>query len=240
MDTRIEPYFNKELSSAEQSIFEQDLRQNQTLAEEVAFYLQTRQLIRQELLAERHAVWQELAQRPQPRPIRPIWTLAAVAALLVIALGLGWNWLRPTSPTAQALAQTYIEQQLTSLPVLMDAGTDSLQKAIDSYNQGEFEKAGLLAQALLQQQPASAEALNLAGLSALRLQRYEQAIVHFEKLAQQKDLYANPGTFHVALALLIRNEPLDKKQAESLLKEVISKNLEGKEQAEKWLLSFDQ
>jgi len=239
MNKRIEPYFNQELPPREREQFERDLLHNPQLAEEVAFYLRAREVIRKQILADRHAEWQELNHKvPQgTAPVRRIqpWYYAAAA---VVLLALAWFWLSSPRVDVQDLANAYVNDNLTSLSVQMGGEADSLQMAIQRYNDGQFAQARSISELLLQRNPANAEALKLLGIIALRQQKYDQAIRYFHRLAERQDLYANPGTFYEALAHLQRNQPSDVDTAQALLQTVVSGNLEGKSEAEKWLAAM--
>ena len=121
----------------------------------------------------------------------------------------------------------------------MGGEADSLQSAIQLYNEENFVTAQTIGNDLLLRNPANAEALKLLGLVALRQQNYPQAIAHFHQLADRQDLYANPGKFYEALAYLQRNQPTDIETARQLLQAVVREDLEGKAQAEKWLEALD-
>ena len=242
MNDRIEDYFNEKLPPPERVQFEQDLRTNPQMAEEVAFYLKTKEVLRDQVLAERHAEWQKLPRRTAKTPVRRLtpWHYPA-AAMIVLAMGLAWLWLSGTQELSRPqLAQAYVEQHLGTLPVQMGGETDSLQMAVGHYNEGKYPAALTIGEVLLERNANNAEALEVAGLAALRQQNYDQAIGYFHRLAAQADLYANPGKFYEAIAHLQRNRPLDKKKAEELLKEVVLNNLEGKSQAEEWLTAWEE
>lgn len=249
MNDRIENYFNENLPPPERKQFEEDLRQNPQLQEEVAFYLKTKQILREQALAERHAEWQQLPddEKADYEPATPVrrlnlWQYAS-AAVLVLAMGLGWFWLSGTEELAEPLlAQTYVEQQLDSLSVQMSGAADSLELAKDRYNQDRYSEARAIGEELLQRNPDNGEALKVVGLAALRQQDYDRAIEHFHRLAGQPDLFYNPGKFFEAIAYLSRNRPSDKKAAKGLLEAVISGEQVGKaekDQASQWLRKLE-
>ncbi len=243
MNDRIEDYFNQNLPPPERAQFEEDLRQNPQLQEEVAFFLKTKQVLRNQTLAERHAEWQQSAA-PAQVPVRriSIWQYAA-AAIVILAMGWAWLWLSGTKELAgPQLAQAYMEQELDSLSVQMSGAADSLELAKDQYNQANYNTALAIGEDLLQRNPNNGEALKVAGLAALRQQNFDRAIEYFHRLAGQPDLFYNPGKFYEAIAYLYRNRPLDKKAAKELLKSVASSNQVGKaekEQAKQWLIELE-
>ena len=79
------------------------------------------------------------------------------------------------------------------------------------------------------------EAKKYAGIVSLRLKDYDKAINYFSLLENYTNLYANPGKFFHAIALLKRNKPGDKEQAKALMEQVVQNNLDGKEDAQKLL-----
>lgn len=238
MNERIEPYFNQQLLPPEREKFENELLHNPALADEVAFYLRSQQVIREQVLAERHAEWQKMSALPQA-PVRRLspWYYAAAAAVLLI---LAWVWLSVPRPNVQELAGTYVENNLTTLAVQMGGEADSLQTAIQQYNAGRLANAQTISQQLLDRNAANAEALKLLGIIALRQQHYEQAITYFNRLAERQGLYANPGKFYEALTYLQRGQAADLEVARKLLQAVVSEDLEGSKEAEKWLKAMNE
>jgi tetratricopeptide (TPR) repeat protein len=235
MDERIEKYYKQELTSDERKQFETDVQRNRQLAEEFAFYLQTRQVMREELLTQRHADWQSLSQPAPTRRVRFLGYYSA-AAMLLLAVGIGWYFFfysRPLNP--QEMAAAYVESTLSKLPTQLDASKDSLQMAVAFYNEGNFAEAEKWTESMLTRNPDNAEILKLAGLVALQTKKSDKAIGYFHHLAGQTDPYANPGTFYEAIAYLRRGKPTDNSTADSLLKVVIANDLEGKEVAQRWI-----
>ncbi|WP_247231707.1 tetratricopeptide repeat protein [Telluribacter sp. SYSU D00476] len=244
MNERIEHYFNRQLPPTEQEQFEKELLHNPQLAEEVALYLSVKEALRAEILAERHAEWQQLAPPPARSqhpgrvvPLRP-WYYSA-AAVLVLAIGLVWFWLSSLTPDVHQMADAYVEENLASLSVPMDTEMDSLTSAIHSYNDGDYATARAKGQAILQKNASNADALNLLGVIALRQKEYEQAITYFHRLAAIPDLTANPGTFYEALAYIQRGQPSDLAKAKQLLQTVIAQDMDGAAEAKKWLAEME-
>lgn len=242
MNERIESYFNQQLPPVEREQFENELLHDPTLADEVAFYLRAQQVIREQLLAERHAEWQKMDSMPAAKSVAQVRRLSPwyYAAAAVFLLAIAWVWLSVPTPTVRELAGTYVEENFTTLSVQMGGEVDSLQTAIQQYNEGRFGAAQTISEQLLHRNAVNAEALKLLGIIALRQQHYEQAVTYFNRLAERQDLYANPGKFYQALTYLQRGYPADLAAAQKLLQSVVSENLEGRPQAEKWLKTLDE
>lgn len=239
MEQRIEDYFNKQLSAREKEQFEEELKTNTDLAESVAFYLLVKQTAkedtREKRLAEKHAEWQALSRNiPSKTVSRQLITYAS-AAVILIALGLGWYFLASGIKEKEQLADAYVQENFATLSIQMDGHADSLQQAIGAYNKGNFKETAAIAESILKREPQNAEVQKIAGIASLKLKDYDKAIAYFHQLGEQKNLYSNPGRFYEAIAHLQRGLPLDKKAADDLLKEVINSNLDGKEEVEKWV-----
>jgi len=238
----IETYLNGQMEAGVKRAFEARLATDPALTEQVAFYLQARHTARQAALAERHAEWQTL-RRPaneRTRTIRIAYaSLASVAAALFLFLG-WWSLYRQPDATPEQFADAYVQEQFSgNLNVQMSGDADSLQTALNLANGGQNEQALTLLSVLLQRDPADAEAKKYAGIVALRAGRYDQAIAYFHALSQQPGLFSNAGAFLEATARLKRGQPLDRNQAKTLLETVVRENLEGKEEAAKWLKAWE-
>ncbi|MCF2445206.1 hypothetical protein L0657_14655 [Dyadobacter sp. CY345] len=238
MEERIDDYFKKQLPELERKKFEEDLKSSPELAESVAFYLVThdaaKQNAREKELIKRHAEWQKLGPA-ESKTINRQLIYYTSAAVILIALGLGWFFLKSGTQDRELLANAYVEKNFSTLSVQMDGDADSLQQAVGAYNMGEFSTAENQVEAILKRDPENAEAQKLAGIVSLKLKNYDKAITYFHQLGEQENLFSNPGKFYEAIAHIQRGLPLDKKLADSLLEEVIDSNLDGKEEAEKWV-----
>ena len=238
MNELIENYFSKKLSPDEKAKFEADLKSNPDLADEVAFYLAVKKAAvekaKENKLAERHAEWQTVKQRNAKFVTLRTW-YAAAAALALVAFGLVWYVFVSQNQDLQQMANGYALENFTTLSVQMGNTGDSLQLAINSYNQGQYATATKMCEQILARDPKNPSALKVAGIVSLKLLNYDKAISYFHQLGEQQNLYANPGKFYEAIALLESGLPLNKKRAEQLLNEVISGNLEGKEEAQMWM-----
>jgi tetratricopeptide (TPR) repeat protein len=246
MDERIELYFNEKLPPGDKEEFEKELLQSSQLADEVAFYLSTRAVLREQILAERHTEWQKLTSKQRPgrsgtiKAFRP-WYYAAASVVLVM-MALSWFLLRSSTsaPTAGELAGNYIETNFETFATSMGTETDSLQLAFERYNQGKYTEARSVGRELVQRNPTHEEALKLLGAIALRQTNYDEAILYFHRLAEIQGLRANPGTFYEALTYVQRGQPSDMEKARELLQRVISENLEGQEEAQEMLRALNE
>ena len=234
----IEHYLTGQLSSDERTQFEVTLRNDPDVANAVAFYLVTKQAA-QEQVREREQRRKELdALRSQNVPSQLLWSAPmrwAAAASIVLLLGLGWYFVRPTDSTvvASRSVDQYVTEHFMQLPTTMDGGpADRLKIGAEQFNQGKLAEANTIFQDILTRQPDNDSALKYAGIVSLRQANYDKAITLFHRLSQRTDLVANPGTFYEALTYLKRGQPLDKSKAKKLLEEVINRNLDGKREAE--------
>jgi tetratricopeptide (TPR) repeat protein len=235
----IEAYFNGSLSAGEKVAFEERCVSDPAFAEEVALYVSLRDGLKQEFHAQKKAQFAELhhrlaAARPSQgivRFIRPAIALAAACLLLF------WVWTTfLNKPSAQTLAGNYIQTHFTTLGLTM--GTDSadrFQAGIAAYNNKNFSEAEKIFQSLQQQSSLQPEAVKYLGILYLTTGNYDKALVQFDTLSRNTQLYANPGLFYKALTLLKRSARGDKETARTLLEEVIQKQLPGSNEATEWI-----
>ena len=239
--TYIEAYCNKELSPEGKKEFEQRIVSDPVLAEEMAFYLSSREAAAAEMMKEKERfkiVYQQykLGGRPgrqQGGMVRRLIPWAAVAAVLAGVI-FSWNSIfTPASP--HQLAEKYVQENFQTLSVTMGNNADSLQAALGLFNEGSLKEALQQFENLAVRDTASVEAKKYAGIVSLRLAQYDKAIHYFSQLENDTRLYVNPGKFFHALTLLKRNSPDDKEAARMLLDQVVQNDLEGKATAQDWL-----
>ena len=239
MLTQIEKYLNDEMSLSERQDFESQLLTNNELVEELAFYthvkMANQEIAKERRKAEFEALRKEISNRPSGK-IKPMIWIAGIAASVFLALGFWWySHTATVNPTEYA--DTYIQEHFENLPVKMDGNADSLQMGLRLFNERKLSEAQSIFEEILQRKNVDSEAIKYAGITALRLKQFDKAIGYFQALSQQKNLYSNPGKFYETLALM-QQQPINKKEVEKLLNEVIDNNLEGNQEARKLVNSY--
>lgn len=232
----IEDYFTGRLGEEEKKKFEQRCVDDTAFADDVAFYIAKRQVIRDELLRQKIPVWTEgdKAPRRQARILR--WPVYTAAASVLLTIALVYLLSSPSSP--HRLAGAWMDNNYTRLSQTMNASTDSLQQAIIAYNGNDYDKALTLFESLYQSDSRNNDALKFAGIVYLRTNRYDKALGRFGQLADAKGLLSNPGTFLQAVTLLERDAPGDRQRAQQLLQLVVQQQLAGSKEAGEWLKKF--
>ena len=235
----IETYFNEEFSPERKKEFEQKITGDPVFAEEVAFYLSSKEAAIAELTKERERFKEIYTQqgshagRKQPAGVRKLWPRIAAVAAILAGIILGWNvWLKPASP--KVLADKYMLENFQTMPITMGNKEDSLQAGLQLYNEGRLNEALKHFESIALNDTSLFEAKKYAGIVSLRLGQYDKAINYFSQI-ENIQRYANPGKFYHALTLMKRNRPDDTETAKQLLQQVVKNDLEGKEDAEKWL-----
>jgi tetratricopeptide (TPR) repeat protein len=217
---------------------ENDLVNDPKLAEELAFFLSVKRVVgakvRENKLQARHEEWQAKKASSKRLTFR---TWSAVAAALVVAVGISWLVFFPADSNLRSLSSTFVSDNLSSISLLMDAdgASDSLQIAVVRFNEGDYNGSLSAVEPILSKDPNHSEALKIAGLAALRMGDYQRAIQWFGELGDQKGLFANPGRFYEAIVRIQEGSESNQKKAYILLQEVVKRNLEGKRTAEAWL-----
>jgi len=238
----IDGYFNKTLSKDDVTRFEQMLVDDKLFAQEVAFYISTKQILKDQVVIEKKEWFRELLREPislttnlhQGR-VRKLWVYRSLAAAAVIILLVSsWYLFYPRSLPVQQMADRYIQKDLTTLPVTMGTTMDSIQQGLKLYNDGNLNQSSKVFESILMTDSSNYSAKTYLGIIYLRLADYEKAFTNFQQLANYP-LYSNPATFYQALTLMKRNQSGDKPKARILLQKVVEENLTGKETAMQWL-----
>lgn len=238
----IDLYFTNQLSAQEKVAFEKRCESDPAFANEVAFYISARSELKNVLIEQKKSEFQELyaglsARKPSTGIIKRLYPLIAAAAACLI-LFIGWQVFfnnRPADAPAR-IAADYIEKNIRTSGVTMGGSNkDSLETGVAEFNKKNYERAGKIFLSLSSPENRNAEAIKYLGFVYLVNKDYDKAISQFDTLAQQTDLYANPGLFYKALVLMKRSGKGDISGAKLILKEVIEKNLPGNKEAKEWL-----
>lgn len=234
----IDNYFKKELTPEAFGQFEQRIVDDPAFADEVAFYLGTRETMRAQLAADKKERFRAInnnREAPVVRmnPIRKLWPyVAAAITIVLVARVVFFN----VAVSPIKLADEYMQDNFQNLGVPMGSDNDLLSKSKKLFNEGKLDEALITLEPLVQNESSNYEALEIAGIAALRLAQYDKAISYFQRLENfPKKLITNPGKFYHALTLLKRNQADDQATARLLLKQVVDDDLEGKKTSKKWL-----
>ena len=231
---QIEKYLNNGLSLQERQVFENQLSTDDELMRDFTFYANAHTASKQLADEKRKEQFDNLRKNIPSRSVRkikPMIWASGLAASVILALGFWWFSQTSTS-NVEILADVYIQEHFENLPVKMDGDADSLQMGLRLFNEQKLNEAQKIFEEILQRKNSDSEATKYAGIVALKLQQYDKAIQYFQSLAQQTNLYANPGKFYEALTLM-KQKTANKKEAKKILNEVIINKLEGNEEAKR-------
>ena len=234
----IEEYFKGAISAETKQAFEQRIISDPAFAEDVAFYVSVNGLLTEQAKQEKKEKFRELYQqhKAQPASIRPIntmWRYMAAASVLAAILLATWFFAGQKNSPEQ-FANKYIQQHFITQSITM-GNQDSLQAGVQLFNEGKLTKALTQFKTILNSNAANSAAQKYAGIAALRLGQYDEALTYFSKMEADTNIYINPGKFYKALTLLKRNANGDKATAKALLRDVEKNNLAESDQAKKWL-----
>ena len=232
----IDNYFTGKKTEAAIHYFEKRIVNDAAFAEEVAFYLSANTAIRQQAEAEKKERFRQIYQQQKVvplnnnKPVKKMWRLAAAASVAALVALAAW-WMIGKNETPQQYAQQYIEKNMQRLVVTMGSKQDSMQVAIDLFNEGKLQQALAQFETIIKNDAGNSNAKKYAGIASIRLEKYDTALQYFRALATDTLLYSNPGKLYEAITLLQRNKEGDTALAKQLLQHIIDDNLYGKEEA---------
>jgi len=239
----IDAYFNQQLSPEEATRFEQRISEDSHFADEVAFYLSAKQALKEQVSHEKKEWFRQLLaqnsslnESDHTGRVKRIWTYrVSAAAAILVCVFFAWYLFFSRSASPQQMADNYINENLKTLSVTMGTAIDSIQNGLRLYNEGQYDSALQQFETISQKDTGNYLAKKYAGIVYLRLDNYDKALLYFQQLESYSYFFSNPAIFYHALTLLKRNQPGDKQQAEQLLRQVVDRDLDEKETAQRWL-----
>lgn len=233
----IDDYFSAQPVPERTREFEERLAADPQFAGEVVFYLNAREAAKEAGREERKKrfaeIFREMDTGAQVKPRFKLWPYLAAAAVFAGVL-FGW-YLFIQPPAAQKLSARYISDNFQNLGITMSNEPDSLQAALQLFNEGKLTGALRRFEAIMRLDGSGFTAQKYAGITCLRLGQYDKALTYFKQLERHTELHGNPGKFYQAVTYLRRNQAGDLGPAKELLLQVVNQNLEGKETAQTWL-----
>jgi tetratricopeptide (TPR) repeat protein len=232
----IDDYFNQKLGPENALAFEDKIQSDPSFAEQVAFYLATRESIYASVAAERKHRFREIYGNTRPATrltaIKLVYYIAIAAVVCGLIFGI-YLVKKPVSP--HQLAESYEVENLQTLAVQMGNSNEDLQAGLQLYNAGKTSESLQVFEKIIRSDTSSFTALKFAGIAALKLKEYEKAIGYFQRLGTFTTLYSNPSLFYQSLTLMERNENGDLEKARKMMQQIVAQDLEGKEIVVKWL-----
>jgi hypothetical protein len=220
----IDSYLNGELSDKEKKEIELKIKQDQLFAREFTFALLSKKAAKEDANKERKEQFEEirtkleLAKNKSGKIIKFQYSKWAIAAAASVILILGITIFNNQKPNHEYMANSFIDENLTTLPVLMGTETDSLQMGIQLYNKKAYTEAEVIFEKIAYKVP---KALEYQGLTALQLENYDKALIAFQKLAQN-EIFKSRGQLLQALTLIKKG---DKTQYFEIIKAINKNNL---------------
>lgn len=243
----IDNYFKGEFPSPQAVQFERRILEDPAFAGEVAFYLSSAEAARDQLSEDKKARFREIYRLSRQKfaphadrrmaPVRKLWVSLSAAAAILAIIASWWLFLKPATP--HQLADRFARDNWGSLGLTMGATVDSMQAALRLYNNGQIREAGIAFEKMVGSDSSDIFAKTYAGIVSFRLKDYDKALFWFGLLEKKhKEYYVNPAKFYQAITLMERDHPGDKEQAHLLLQQIVEKDLDGKEFAQKWVNDF--
>jgi len=234
----IDDFFKGNPGPMEKQVFEKRLKEDPAFAEEVAFYVATINVLKDESKTERREKFRQMDTKVVPMKSRMTWIYSAAASVLVLMVAT-WLFVGNRS-TPVEMADRYINEKFDRLPGVTMGTRDSFQMGLRLHN--DEKKLNEALQVFLdlekRESTVNSEVKKNIGIIHLKLGQYDKALDYFKQVADIEGLEFNYGLFYQAITLLKRNQPGDSDLAKKLLEQVDEYNLAGKDEAKKILDRF--
>lgn len=173
------------------------------------------------------------ARRPHAagRPVFRAWRVAAIL-LLAAGIGIAWWWLR--QPDAAELYAKYGRHEDIEAGLRGSANDRLAITAARAYNAGNYDRAAILLKRYNMREPGVVDMQLAEGVCYLELNRFAEAVPVFDSIAQGQTALASHGQWYLGL-LYLKQQKLDEAKkklrsiaagsamydrAQSLLKEI--------------------
>jgi len=245
----IDNFFRGNPGPMQKQEFEKRLKEDPVFAEEVAFYVATINVLKDDAKSERkerfrnfksEEIGEETSEVTNVKPMRSSrkisWAYSAAASLLIL-LTVGW-FMFGDRATPVEMADRYISTHFQDLGQQMGL-QDSIEIGRALFNEGKLDQSLQVFLDIDKRYPDSSDDVKkFIGIVYLRQDQYDKALDYFTQLANMDGLSVNYGPFYKAITLIKRNNPGDSDLAKKLLEQVDDYNLAGSEEARKWLKKF--
>ncbi|HNW97767.1 MAG TPA: tetratricopeptide repeat protein [Bacteroidales bacterium] len=231
----IEKYLNNELSAGELNSFEDELRKNKKLADEVKLRIEVKDFLKSKDEIEYRSLLDEIkedmigdenieqgAKKSKVIRMHPFrWQYAAAAVLLLGMITAAIFFMLRPAENERLYAQNFTPYNASDL-VRSDeqAALTPFQSALNEYNSGNYEKSWKLFKDISSSNQDNAEAFFIRGISAMEINNFDDALSSFIEVANdQNSLYAEHAEWYMALCYLKKD---DKENALKYLNKIIA------------------
>ena len=213
----IDRKLSHELTETEEQVFVQRLARDEDFARQYAFALAAIEALQEQPLRDEIRSWTTQSETisPEVRPSKAITPFPpkkqlpphwyAIAATVLLLIGLGVWYLNSQSATPESLYETYYTVYPAD-PVLRGEPTADYSQAMQYYREGQYAQAIPLFEALYQADSTDEWVALFLGNSYLNTDEPEQATRYFEQVAASEDMIVRQyGQWYLALSYLKSN-----------------------------------
>lgn len=212
----IQKYLDHDLSEKDMKRFEAELEVHPELQDDLAFYREIDEALadtevlsfRDQLTDLRRETERDDGSGKVPKRLTKPWHYAATAAIaLILAIGLASLLDRPLS-NKDLLKKYYKPYEVALINRSNNSTLDLMLKNAEIlYQNGEFEKAAIYFEKVLEEQPELAGTNLYAGISYYELERYNDAETSLNKVIEHNDnLYIEQAEWYLGLCFLAMDE----------------------------------
>ena len=212
-DQLIEKYFQKQLTSEEQLLFDQLMADDREFREAVAFQENVKRVAEAEDDAQFRALIGGFETEHAEKPSQRSYTKWLVAASIVLLLGASYFFFPQRTDSPQELFAEHFEPYRNVIhPIVRDAEQqDKRTAAFAAYEQGRYEDAIVLFDELYASSPAHFYLFYKAN-ALIELERAKEAIPLLEEHLKTSDTLTEKSPWYLAMAYLKLNDRTNAKK----------------------------
>ena len=211
----ISKYLEGQLDPLSAARFEEDLRNDPVLHNEMELYKEvdealadTEMLNFRSQLKDLHEEITSEMERASAKPSRRLVRVAAAAGLLLLlALGTG-NLLRQDGADQRLLNKYYEPYEMTMVNRSGDANVNLIMnKALMHYENKEYKQAVVFFEQLLEKDPSEMATRLYSGISYFEIREYQKAGNSFARIIEHNDnLYIEQAEWYMGFCLIMKDE----------------------------------
>ena len=199
---QIDRYVNGEMNTEEITVFEQRMRENGALAEEVHLHRDVLTGMNQYFNLDLKRILQEEEAKLKKKPVN-FYKWAGIAASIVLVIAISYLVFFTGQTDSQQLYAQYYQPYPNVVTPAQRSESSTINPALSQYEAGNYSEALTTIEEQISRGDQAPYLAFYGGIAALNTNEETKAIAFFEKVIDRKDkTFAGPAKWYLGLAYL--------------------------------------